>query len=743
MTKKSKEIHPKISIVVTAHGEKALLANTLRNVIASAKNLPEKYEIVISLDAPDAETLRYAKLFARDATVVTCDFHSLAKNRNFAIAASGGEAIFFIDGADIVSTNWFADGYRELLARGRRTIVFPEFTHKFDRANELFRQIDYDFARESSRPPMAICGAYSCCLGVWRADFVPFHQEPGFSFEDLAWLEDLAYAKFNFVTAKNTVFFYRTKNPADSVNAQNVALGGVPCKTPFLRWQNIRNFHNVAPSNKIPREIVAREVGVARTIFEKIWIRFVSIVKLLLTRRIVEFLRRAGWKILRTEQRRNAKENARFYEFSGMKIARDVPKIVVEKALEVNQFEPRISQYKNYFAFTRVVEPRENPINKAFIDVNREILHEKNAVVLSASFVRGGTEKVIRNFTRELSQKYGWKIVVFSDHPDFASEAKGAFLPGVELVHLFGILAKYGVNYSDESPEMMQIIMTYLVQNDIKKLVVANTRVGLNLLIKHGKLLREMGVKIWIYTFNEWVEILGEHKVTSDSMVELVPLAAEFADKIVSDNSRSLRLLHEIYGVEKSKLALSHQPTEIAALRPHKKSHDGKIKIMWAGRIHDQKYPEMALKIAKMLPKNYEITMFGDFYCGYDRKKLAESGVKYGGKFNGVAQLSTGEFDVFLYTSTSDGMPNMLLEIASTGLAIVASNVGGIADLIVDGESGFLVEMADAKGYVAAIKRFANDPKLREKLARNARKIVAEKYSVANFEREIAEIYSD
>jgi glycosyltransferase involved in cell wall biosynthesis len=63
-----------------------------------------------------------------------------------------------------------------------------------------------------------------------------------------------------------------------------------------------------------------------------------------------------------------------------------------------------------------------------------------------------------------------------------------------------------------------------------------------------------------------------------------------------------------------------------------------------------------------------------------------------------------------------DGLPNVLLEAQSQGLACVATRVSGIPELIEDGVTGMLVAPGDAIGLSAAVARLIADPELRERL---------------------------
>ena len=63
--------------------------------------------------------------------------------------------------------------------------------------------------------------------------------------------------------------------------------------------------------------------------------------------------------------------------------------------------------------------------------------------------------------------------------------------------------------------------------------------------------------------------------------------------------------------------------------------------------------------------------------------------------------------DVFLLTSISEGIPLTLIEAMAAGLPVVATRVGGVSEVVEDGETGFLVESGNADGIAAALSTLA------------------------------------
>ncbi len=86
--------------------------------------------------------------------------------------------------------------------------------------------------------------------------------------------------------------------------------------------------------------------------------------------------------------------------------------------------------------------------------------------------------------------------------------------------------------------------------------------------------------------------------------------------------------------------------------------------------------------------------------------------------------------DLFVMPSLSEGLPLALLEAMFAGRAIVASAVGGIPEVIRDGQDGLLVPANDPAALAAALRRLLVDPALRRRLGESARTRAAEHYAI-------------
>ena len=85
--------------------------------------------------------------------------------------------------------------------------------------------------------------------------------------------------------------------------------------------------------------------------------------------------------------------------------------------------------------------------------------------------------------------------------------------------------------------------------------------------------------------------------------------------------------------------------------------------------------------------------------------------------------------DVFVIPSVQDNLPNTVIESISCGTPVVGFNVGGIPDMVKDGETGLLAKLGDVAGLKAGIEEIITNTILREAMSENCRKLAVTEYS--------------
>ncbi|MEA3407267.1 MAG: glycosyltransferase [Chloroflexota bacterium] len=97
--------------------------------------------------------------------------------------------------------------------------------------------------------------------------------------------------------------------------------------------------------------------------------------------------------------------------------------------------------------------------------------------------------------------------------------------------------------------------------------------------------------------------------------------------------------------------------------------------------------------------------------------------------------------DLFVLPSLWEGLPIAILEAMAAGLPVVATRVGGVPEVVVDGETGLLVPPGDPDALAQAILRLLRDPDLRHRMGQAGRARVAEHFSVEQMVRKTEALY--
>jgi glycosyltransferase involved in cell wall biosynthesis len=99
--------------------------------------------------------------------------------------------------------------------------------------------------------------------------------------------------------------------------------------------------------------------------------------------------------------------------------------------------------------------------------------------------------------------------------------------------------------------------------------------------------------------------------------------------------------------------------------------------------------------------------------------------------------------DVFVLPSYSEGVSLALLEAMAAGRPVVATAVGGLPEVVTDGDTGLLIPPRDPNALARALERLLADPAWARQLGANARARVRAHYSLDRLGREINAIYGE
>ncbi len=213
-----------------------------------------------------------------------------------------------------------------------------------------------------------------------------------------------------------------------------------------------------------------------------------------------------------------------------------------------------------------------------------------------------------------------------------------------------------------------------------------------------------------------------------------------FVDAVIAPNRPMARLLLQA-GVRPARLHVIHNGIDLSerpAPRWPRALHDPP-RLVYLGRLSAEKAPANAVEAVRLLGEqgvDLRLTLAGDgperdaLRAQIDRAGLAE-GVSMPGFVSDVMGL-LDESDVLVNPSDTECMPNSVLEAMTAGAAIVATDVGGVGEMIRDGREGLLVPPGDPSALARAIRRMIDPRTGRESMARAARRRVERRFSFAS-----------
>ena len=247
-----------------------------------------------------------------------------------------------------------------------------------------------------------------------------------------------------------------------------------------------------------------------------------------------------------------------------------------------------------------------------------------------------------------------------------------------------------------------------------------------------------VGVPV-VHTVHGWAGALHAGRPITRNLVALTEraLAAISAQLVVvghGDREMGLRL--GIGGPDRYRVVRSGIDVESTSRSEHRSRDrarsafgvdDRSVVIGMVARMAPQKDHQTALAaFARLAAQRQDVALVligdgpgrDDVEADIARRRLGDR-VRTFGHRSDAAELASG-FDIALLASHWEGVPRSLVEAAAAGVPLVATDVGSVADIVVDDVTGFLVDGNDVEALVARLGKLVDDPALRTRLGRAA-----------------------
>ncbi len=182
---------------------------------------------------------------------------------------------------------------------------------------------------------------------------------------------------------------------------------------------------------------------------------------------------------------------------------------------------------------------------------------------------------------------------------------------------------------------------------------------------------------------------------------------------LTSDNRRFIDdavAEYELDDLARQRLHVLYQPCRLRGEQPLEPMvSGGRLKVLWAGRLDAEKRMDLLLDVVRDCTWA-DFHVFGQVVLDDGGALPALPNLYYEGSFvSPLEWLEKGPFDVFLFTSKWEGLPNILLEAGALGLPVIAPTVGGVGELIT-AQTGFpLPERPAVSDYADALRRVEAD----------------------------------
>jgi glycosyltransferase involved in cell wall biosynthesis len=671
-----------VTLVLNLHREGKYLFRTLsslREAIVYSSINGIVSELIIVLDRTDRVTKgvigSFDLSFIEHTQLIEVDNGSLGPSRNTGIQRARGDYIRLCDGDDLVSFNLLSNTHSLAEQLGRHTILIPEWLFAFD---EQYFGVRYEDLGELA--PLALIDNHTFVSQIFchrslfeKISFKDLRLSPGYAYEDLHFATEAIAAGYEFHIVKNTILFYRQRKDSLLNSVDRVSVRQIPPSTLF-----------------------------APNVFKKFG--------------------RVGYQAIAGRDTKKQFGNER--DFLDGEVCRHL-------VYAASAIEPTITleAFRNS-SFCHALDGINLAIGKRYYEICDDVkAYTFSNIFIVPFFGKGGAERYIINIIRELleiEKETRILVILGQQHPDnYWLDKLPDRVVAINLGQWFDEIGERGVG----------IITLKLIQSvgTTANLHVRDSVFGQRFLAAYGRAL-ESNKRIF-YCFSQATRSDGVSRFIDPWRFQFIVDNLESIDLVITDNLALARFDRQRIGITPEKWRILPPLYELtidrgeALARVRRPSN----RILWASRIVSEKRPSLIVAVAKKLIQRQVdllIEVHGECIGGFDPTEFEKySCVAYLGAYDQFSDCAN-DYLAFMYTTSQDGVPNVLLEAAAAGIPIIAPDIGGISEFVESDVTGVLLpdlfdEESMAEAYVDAIVSLQNDPDLRIRLASAAYNRVA------------------
>jgi glycosyltransferase involved in cell wall biosynthesis len=249
-----------------------------------------------------------------------------------------------------------------------------------------------------------------------------------------------------------------------------------------------------------------------------------------------------------------------------------------------------------------------------------------------------------------------------------------------------------------------------------------------------------------IFTVHTWSFADGLPLLQRWIAIPLEWIAAARKGKIITVSEANQKVAEQMRIGRKDDLHTIWNGIPDVPLRANPGSHQVKQLIMVA-RFVPQKDHRLLLLALKGIEANWNLMFVGDGpYLKEIQNMAAELGldrrIQFLGNRSDIPEL-LAESDIFLLPSNWEGLPISILEAMRAGLPVIATNVGGVAEAVTDGVTGFLVAAQDVDQLRTRLRELMESPDLMFRMGQNGRDRYEADFQIESMVKRTVSIYEE
>lgn len=257
---------------------------------------------------------------------------------------------------------------------------------------------------------------------------------------------------------------------------------------------------------------------------------------------------------------------------------------------------------------------------------------------------------------------------------------------------------------------------------------------------------RTLGLPV-IFTAHGWAFTPGVPSREAMVYRWIERLAAPLASRIITVSEFDRRLALRC-GIASDKVVTIHNGMPDIDQELRADPSGAPVRLAMVARFERQKdHATLFHALTGLMHAPWQLDLVGDGPLQSEAKALSRQlgladRIQFWGQRNDV-DLRLSKAQVALLITNWEGFPRSILEAMRAGLPVVASAVGGIAESVRDGETGFTVPQADVEGLRRRLRQLLDNPELRVSMGRSARKLYERNFTLTQTVERTLTIYRE